>query len=157
MPDSPPPPADTPTQPGDPGSNEPRALPAVAEGATDSRRARIWRAVGATSVAIGLVNAALPLMPTTVFLLIGAWAYGKGSPELRARLLADPRYGAALRLWTEKRQLSRRAKWQSTLAIAASFAISLAFAGWSNVMLAIAVGLVVLVAWLWTRAEPAPA
>ena len=52
-----------------------------------------WRALGTVCVAIGVINAFLPLLPTTEFLLIGAWAYGKGAPEMRERLLAHPRFG----------------------------------------------------------------
>ena len=39
---------------------------------------RTWRSLGGLCVLIGLVNAFVPVLPTTVFLLIGAWAYGKG-------------------------------------------------------------------------------
>ena len=44
---------------------------------------RTWRSLGGLCVLIGLVNAFVPVLPTTVFLLIGAWAYGKGDPALR--------------------------------------------------------------------------
>ena len=63
--------------------------------------ALVWRILGLTSVGIGLINAFIPLMPTTVFLLIGAWALGKGSPEWRAKLIAHPRFGRALRDWED--------------------------------------------------------
>ena len=59
------------------------------------------------SGAAGL-NAFIPLLPTTVFLLIGAWALGKGAPEWRAKLVAHPRFGRALRDWDDGRRVSRR-------------------------------------------------
>lgn len=55
----------------------PAAAPTAAEQAEQQMRcwqARTWRTLGAVSVAIGLVNAFIPLLPTTIFLLIGVWA-----------------------------------------------------------------------------------
>ena len=116
--------------------------------------ATAWRVYGATSVAIGVVNAFIPLLPTTVFLLIGAWAWGKGAPEWRARLLAHPRWGKALRLWANGRQVSRRGKRIATLGIATSWALSAALIGPRPAVLAAGLGLAALVAWLWWRPEP---
>jgi uncharacterized membrane protein YbaN (DUF454 family) len=117
----------------------------------------LWRALGATSVAIGLVNAFIPLLPTTVFLLIGAWAYGKGSPDLQARLFAHPRYGAALRLWHEHRMLTRRAKILSTAGIFVSFLVTLFAIGPAVSTATIGIGLAGLALFLLTRPEPADA
>jgi hypothetical protein len=62
-------------------------------------RALAWLALGMVSAAIGVINAFLPLLPTTVFLLISLWAFGKGAPEWRQRLLAHPRWGGPLQHW----------------------------------------------------------
>jgi len=116
--------------------------------------ATAWRVFGAASVAIGIVNAFIPLLPTTVFLLIGAWAWGKGAPEWRARLLAHPRWGEALRLWANGRQVSRRGKRMATLGIATSWLLSATWIGPTTAVLAVGLGLAALVAWLWCRPEP---
>lgn len=117
-------------------------------------RATAWRVFGAASVAIGIVNAFIPLLPTTVFLLIGAWAWGKGAPQWRARLLAHPRWGAPLRLWANGRQVSRRGKCMAALGIATSWGLSAVWIGPTTVVLAVGLGLAALVAWLWSRPEP---
>lgn len=115
----------------------------------------LWRVLGMLSVAIGILNAFIPLLPTTVFLLIGVWAYGKGDPALRQRLLNHPRYGHALTLWVDKRQISRRGKLAACAGIALSATFTLAVigpqrtAGW-----AIAAGLAALCVYLLTRQEP---
>ena len=117
---------------------------------------RCWKALGATCVAIGLVNAFVPLLPTTVFLIVGAWAYGRGAPELRERLLAHPRYGIALRLWLEDRQISRRGKFVCCAGLAVSFAISAAFLQFRpSVCVWLAAGLGLLAIWIASRPEPA--
>jgi len=113
-----------------------------------------WRVFGATSVVIGIVNAFIPLLPTTVFLLIGAWAWGKGAPEWRARLLAHPRWGDALRLWANGRQVSRHGKRMATVGIATSWVLSAVLIGPDTAVLAVGLGLAALVAWLWWRPDP---
>jgi len=69
-----------------------------------------WLALGHGSVGLGALGAVLPLLPTTPFLLLAAWAYARSSPELRARLYRHPRYGAALRAWHEQGAIAPRAK-----------------------------------------------
>jgi len=107
-------------------------------------------------VAVGIVNAFIPLLPTTVFLLIGAWAWGKGAPEWRARLLAHPRWGEPLRLWANGQQMTRQGKRLATLGIATSGVITVAWIGPTPAVLAVGLGLAALVAWLWWRPSLAP-
>ncbi|HIV72593.1 MAG TPA: YbaN family protein [Candidatus Aquabacterium excrementipullorum] len=117
---------------------------------------RAWRVLGATSFAIGIANAFIPLLPTTIFLLIGVWAYGKGDPVMRQRLLDHPRFGPGLRRWVEHRQISRRGKWAACIGIAASAAITAALVGMKPVTWMVDAGLVVLMIYLATRKEPPP-
>ena len=69
-----------------------------------------WLCVGWLMVALGIIGALLPVMPTTIFLIIAAWAFGRASPALRARLRAHPRFGATLRHWEDHGSISPRAK-----------------------------------------------
>lgn len=133
------------------------AAPRAAVISADARPAvrLAWRVLGMCSVAIGIVNAFIPLLPTTVFLLIGIWAYGKGDPAMRQRLLSHPRYGAALTLWVEKRQLTRRGKLAACSGIALSALLTLAMIGIHKpTAWAIDAGLMVLCLYLLTRPEP---
>jgi uncharacterized protein len=114
-----------------------------------------WRVLGTVSVGIGVINAFLPLLPTTVFLLIGAWAYGKGAPEWRERLLAHPRFGPPLRHWENGRRMTRRAKRAALSGMAFSFAVTWAALGNVLPVAAIGTGLLLLAAYLAQRPEPA--
>jgi uncharacterized membrane protein YbaN (DUF454 family) len=113
-----------------------------------------WRALGISSVGIGVVNAFIPLLPSTVFMLIGAWALGKGAPHWRERLVAHPRYGAPLRNWADGGRVSRRGKRLAAAGMAASVALSLWLFGPTLPVVAVAVGLAGLATWLWWRPEP---
>ena len=117
---------------------------------------RTWRSLGGLWVLIGLVTAFVPVLPTTVFLLIGAWAYGKGDPALRERLLNHPRFGGGLRLWADKRQITRRGKVAAIAGISVSGAITAATLGSRPLSWGIGAGLLGLCAYLATRAEPSP-
>jgi uncharacterized membrane protein YbaN (DUF454 family) len=113
-----------------------------------------WRVLGSVSVGIGIVNAFLPLLPTTVFLLIGLWAWSKGAPEWHARLLDHPRYGPTLRHWREGRRITRRGKQAAAGGMALSYAMTAALAGFGPVSVGVGIGLAALGTWLWMRPEP---
>lgn len=114
----------------------------------------LWRALGLISVTVGIINAFIPLLPSTVFLLVGAWAFSRGAPHWRERLIAHPRFGAPLRNWEDGGRVSRRGKRLAAIGMAASVAISLWLFGPTVPVLGVAAGLAGLATWLWTRPEP---
>ncbi|HRF84450.1 MAG TPA: YbaN family protein, partial [Pseudoxanthomonas sp.] len=73
-----------------------------------------WWLLAYASLALGIVGIFVPGLPTTVFVLIAAWAAARGSERLERRLLADPRFGPMIRSWREHRAVPRRAKWAAT-------------------------------------------
>ena len=70
----------------------------------------VYRFVGVVCVGLATAGVFLPLMPTTVFLLIALWAFAKGSPEWAGRVRRHPRLGPFVRDWEERRAIPRRAK-----------------------------------------------
>jgi uncharacterized membrane protein YbaN (DUF454 family) len=52
----------------------------------------------------------LPVMPTTVFLLMALWAFSKSSHRFHRWLYDHPRLGRPLRDWHAHRVIPRRAK-----------------------------------------------
>jgi len=112
-----------------------------------------WRVLALASVALGATGAVLPGLPTVPFLLVAAWAGGRGWPALEARLLAHPRYGADIRRWRDHGAVPRRAKWVASLMMLASSVVI----GLSKLPLAAKIGLPVFMAvvalWLWRRPE----
>jgi uncharacterized membrane protein YbaN (DUF454 family) len=116
----------------------------------------LLRAFALLCLALGFIGIVVPGLPTTVFILLAAWAAARSSPRLHAWLHAHRLFGPLLRNWDDGRRVSRRAKWSATAAMSACGALLLLTVGrgW-RVALPLAVMLVVL-AWLWSRPEPRP-
>ena len=95
-------------------------------------------------------------MPTTVFLILAAWAASKGWPQVDAWLLNHPKYGATLRAWRENGTVPRKAKWIASIMMLISGVIML----FTNAPLAVKiftdVTMLIVAIWLWLRPEPKP-
>jgi uncharacterized membrane protein YbaN (DUF454 family) len=114
----------------------------------------LWRLVGVLSTSVGLVNAFVPILPTTIFLIIGVWAFGKGAPHWRERLLQHRRFGKPLRDWEDGGRVSRRGKVLAVIGISASWMISAYFIGLGWVIASLGIVLASLAVWLATRPLP---
>ena len=93
------------------------------------------------NVGLGLAGLVVPVMPTTVFLLIALWAFSKSSPRFHDWLLGHPRLGRSLRDWRRDRVIPARAKALALATMAASFACVILFTA-SHRALQAALGLV---------------
>ena len=97
---------------------------------TGSRRYALL-VCGWCNVALGLIGAVVPGMPTTVFLIIALWAFTRSSPRLRRWLYEHPRFGPGLRDWERHRVIPPRAKRLAVATMATSLAILAVLAeGW---------------------------
>lgn len=66
--------------------------------------------LGFCSLALGIVGAFLPLLPTTPFLLLAAWCFLKSSPKTHNWLYAQPVLGKALSDWELNKSIARPTK-----------------------------------------------
>lgn len=62
----------------------------------------IYLTLGITMLILSFVGMLLPIMPTTIFLILAAWFFGRSSPRLEAWLLNHPRFGQTLRNWQDE-------------------------------------------------------
>lgn len=69
-----------------------------------------WSGLAYGCIGLGTAGLVVPLLPTTPFLLVAAWAAPKGSPRLARWLDEHPRLGPTLHAWRERRAVPRRAK-----------------------------------------------
>jgi uncharacterized membrane protein YbaN (DUF454 family) len=70
----------------------------------------LWIGIGWTCVGLGLAGAVLPLVPTTPFLLVAAWAFARSSRRFHAWLLRHPQLGRPILDWRRHGVVRPRAK-----------------------------------------------
>lgn len=77
-------------------------------------------------VILGVVGMVLPLMPTTVFLIVALACFSKSSPRFHQMLLDNAWVGPPLRQWEETKTIERAVKYKASALIVCSFALSIA-------------------------------
>ncbi|WP_246263402.1 YbaN family protein [Parasphingopyxis algicola] len=85
-----------------------------------------WLVTGLLALGLGILGAVLPLLPTTPFLLVAAFAFARSSPRLAAWLEAHPQFGPLVANWRDHGAIGRRAKIAAMAVIVATPLVSLA-------------------------------
>jgi uncharacterized membrane protein YbaN (DUF454 family) len=70
----------------------------------------IWLLTGLTSVAVGAVGLVLPLLPTTPFLLVAAFAFARSSERLNSWLREHRTFGRLINNWHRDGSIDRKTK-----------------------------------------------
>jgi len=113
-----------------------------------------WRSLVVIFIILGIIGAILPGMPTTVFLILAAWAASKGWPEMDAWLLNHPKYGPTLRNWREYGTVPRKAKWIASIMMLMSGILMLFTNAPFIVKIFTDLTMFIVAVWLWLRPEP---
>lgn len=114
----------------------------------------LWRLLAVVALKLALLGIPLPGLPTVPFVLLAAWAAGKGWPELEQWLLHHPRYGGSIRAWRQHGAVSRRAKWLASVMMAASIGLTLLSPAPMVMKVILPLFLTAVAIWLWSRPEP---
>ena len=96
----------------------------------------LWFALGIASVGAGIAGVVLPLVPTTPFMLVAAFAFARSSRRLHRWLTEHPRFGPPIRRWREHGAIGRREKRLAVVLMGLAFAGSVV-AGMSATVLAV--------------------
>ena len=75
----------------------------------------IYLGIGWLSLGMAVAGVVLPVLPTTPFLLVAVWAFGKSSPELAEKIRNHRVFGPPVRNWQDHGVITLKAK---SLAIA---------------------------------------
>lgn len=87
----------------------------------------IFAGLGTLFVGIGLVGAALPVLPTTPFMLLAAACYVRASPRFYNWLLNTRAFGPLIREWRQYRSIPWKTKLTAIALMAVTLSISIVF------------------------------
>lgn len=83
----------------------------------------LYLLAGSLFCALGIIGMLLPLMPTTVFMLLALACLGRGSPDLAQALLHHRWLGAPLRHWQAERCIPPRLQFVACLSMVGGFVL----------------------------------
>jgi len=86
----------------------------------------IWLAVGLTSLGLGVIGAIMPVLPTTPFVILAAFAFGRSSPRLAAWLNNSRTFGPILDDWRRHGAIRPRFKVMALVMMLGVLAVSVA-------------------------------
>ncbi|WP_062268334.1 YbaN family protein [Endozoicomonas arenosclerae] len=85
----------------------------------------LYQGLAVLCILLGIIGAVLPLMPTTVFLLMAVWLSVRSSPKLNAWLLGHPKFGPVLREYLHDRALSPKIGYRALAVLWLGISISI--------------------------------
>lgn len=107
-------------------------------------------------LAMGVIGALLPVMPTTIFLILAAACFARSSPYLEQKLLSHPYYGEPLRRWREQGAISRKGKILAVAGMAMGYGLFF-YGVHPHWMLAVGVGIFFAASAAYVLSRPSPA
>ncbi len=124
-----------------------------------SRPARILLIVAGTlAVVLAMIGVLVPVLPTTVFLLLAAAAYARSSDRFYTWLVTNRVFGAYIRNYREGRGISLRHKLLTMLLLWATIGVSGHYfvdTWWVKlILLAVAIGVSIHIITIRTAVEP---
>ncbi len=70
----------------------------------------LWKITGVFCVGLAILGAILPILPTTVFLIMATACFAKSSPRMQRKLLNNKTFGPLIHEWQQHRSIPRKAK-----------------------------------------------
>lgn len=115
----------------------------------------VYLVLGMLMLVLAFIGALLPLMPTTIFLILAAWCFTHSSPRLEAWVLNHRHFGPTLRAWRDQGAISSRAK---AMALAGMFGGYVIFfvSVWPGPVLAVGVAAAILCCAVYVGSRPLP-
>jgi len=98
-----------------------------------------WFLLGWVMVGLGFIGAMLPVMPTTIFLILAAACFSHSSPRFERWLLDHRWFGEPIRRWRENRAIPFKAKVIAIVSMAGGFVVMLLTAApplWADLVVA---------------------
>lgn len=113
-----------------------------------------WIVLGSLALALGAAGIVLPLLPTTPFVLVAAFAFARSSPRLHAWLVQHKVFGPLIENWRRYGAISRQAKIAGLISLLAVFGLSVLLGAPSHALVIQAIVLPVSGLFIWSRPLP---
>lgn len=114
----------------------------------------LWLSAGLAALLLAALGVALPLLPTTPFVLVAAFAFARSSDRMHDWLLRHRIFGPIIVNWREHGAVDRRAKVASAVSMAAIFVLSVLLSVSAPVLTVQAVALTGAAAFVLSRPLP---
>lgn len=88
----------------------------------------LFYALGWLAFLLGAIGAFLPVLPTTPFLILSAYLFGKSSPRLHRWLLSLPTFGPMIKDWEDNKVIRPKTKVWAISLLTALIWLSILFA-----------------------------
>jgi len=85
-----------------------------------------WFTLGWVALALGVIGVMLPLLPTTPFVILAAFAFGRSSPRLHNWLENNRTFGPIIAEWRTNGAIAPRYKAMAIAMMLAAFSASIA-------------------------------
>jgi uncharacterized protein len=118
----------------------------------------IWFTFGSLALLLGVIGVVVPVLPTTPFVILAAFCFGKGSPRLERWLLENKTFGPMIADWRAEGAIRLKYKIIGAVVMVALLLLSVAMGVKNKYLIIQAVCMVGAALYVWTRpsgpAEP---
>lgn len=115
----------------------------------------IYTILGWLTLGLAFIGIALPVLPTTPFILLSAFFFSKGSPQVHRWILNHPVFGKSVKDWQAGRGISLKSKilaistlWIS-ITLSALYAVEIIWV--RSILFAIALGVTIFLILIKTK------
>ena len=77
----------------------------------------MWLCIGLLCLGLGVVGVIVPLLPTTIFILMAAFAFARSSDRLHAWIMSHRIFGPIIHNWQKHGAVSRQGKLLSAVSM----------------------------------------
>ncbi|WP_421724412.1 YbaN family protein [Bauldia sp.] len=116
-----------------------------------SPRRAVWFAIGTMALAVGGIGVVVPVLPTTPFVILAAFAFARSAPSFARRLEASRTFGPMIVDWRAHGAIAPRFKGLAIAMMVGAFSISVALSVSTLILVIQAICMAIAAAFILSR------